>query len=263
MAEPPWSTRFNHGQWQQLMRGGPDIKTLSIYWALNIESLGICRSSCLLIKEFGCVRWPSLWSWLPLPSRKSGSLQVIRSLSSGAAPFQLISVGSSSGFGRRLALAALARGDLVIVTARTLSKVDDFPKSSRLHLIQLDVCDGEEIIKRKLEEAPQVWGRIDVCVNNAGIGLKGFIEESGWAQLASFWMIFWCLDILYRSKRFKEQFQTNVFGLMDVTNAVLPHMREQRSGTIVLIGSRSSWRPENPVCVSLKLLRDHVDGYFL
>lgn len=48
----------------------------------------------------------------------------------------------------------------------------------------------------------------------------------------------------YSSDLLKKQYDTNVFGLLDVTNAVLPHMRSRRSGTVVLMGSRSSWRGE-------------------
>lgn len=51
----------------------------------------------------------------------------------------------------------------------------------------------------------------------------------------------------YRSQIFLEQNKTNVLGVLDVTNAVLPYMRERKSGTIALIGSRSAWRPEIPV----------------
>lgn len=70
-----------------------------------------------------------------------------------------------------------------------------------------------------------MWGRIDVVVNNAGYGVKAVLEEGG--SLAAF-----------------TQFQTNLFGVLNVTNAVLPHMRERRSGTVVIIGSRSAWRAE-------------------
>lgn len=90
-------------------------------------------------------------------------------------------VGCSSGFGRRLALIALARGDLVIASARSVDKLSDLPKSDSLHLLQLDVCGGPEILNAKLNEAVNVWGRIDFCVNNAGTGMKGLVEESGQA----------------------------------------------------------------------------------
>lgn len=73
----------------------------------------------------------------------------------------------------------LRRGDKVIATARTFSKIQHFPKSENLRLQQLDVTDGAAVIKRKVEEAIEWFGRIDVVVNNAGTGSKAFVEEGG------------------------------------------------------------------------------------
>ncbi|KAK0203380.1 hypothetical protein DFS33DRAFT_1474461 [Desarmillaria ectypa] len=134
--------------------------------------------------------------------------------------------GTSSGLGKRLVLSALGRGDRVIATARTLSKLEGlFPSTDRIQTLELDVTSGYKAIKSVVDKAVAVWGRIDVCVNNAGIGVKAIFEEGG-------------------SEMFREQFETNVFGVINVTTAVLPVMRAQRSGTIVQIGSRSSWVPE-------------------
>ncbi|KAG1894361.1 uncharacterized protein F5891DRAFT_1256111 [Suillus fuscotomentosus] len=133
--------------------------------------------------------------------------------------------GTSSGFGRRLVSIVLERGDRVIATARSLQKIQDFPQSPNLHLLELDVTSGTTVIKERVDEAAKVWGRIDVLVNNAGIGLLGILEECG-------------VDFLTR------QFRPNVLGVLDVTNAALPYMRERKSGTVVIIGSRSAWRPE-------------------
>ncbi|KAI0658626.1 NAD-P-binding protein [Cubamyces menziesii] len=136
--------------------------------------------------------------------------------------------GTSSGFGKRLVVSVLARGDCVIATARNIEKLKAiFPAAerSRLHLLQLDVSDSPEVVQQRMKEALSVWGRIDVVVNNAGYGVKAVLEEGG--SLAAL-----------------TQFQTNIFGVLNVTNSVLPHMRERRSGTIVIIGSRSAWRPE-------------------
>ncbi|KAI0792126.1 hypothetical protein C8Q75DRAFT_620825 [Abortiporus biennis] len=131
--------------------------------------------------------------------------------------------GTSSGLGRRLVDSVIARGDKVIATARSLEKLDDLPKSDNLRILQLDVTDGPGIMRDKINEALKLFGRIDVLVNNAGISIKAISEEG--------------TSALYR-----QEYDTNVFGLLDVTHAVLPHMRERKSGTIVLIGSRSSWR---------------------
>ncbi|THU97931.1 NAD(P)-binding protein [Dendrothele bispora CBS 962.96] len=138
--------------------------------------------------------------------------------------------GVSSGLGLHLTQIVLARGDKVIATARSPGPKphDDLPTCSpNLKLIQLDLDWDTEQIHAAVKNAVQIWGRVDVLVNNAGYSHKGLAEEVG-------------------SAGFKQQFQTNFFGLMDVTNAVLPTMRQRRSGTIVNIGSRTSWRPDFP-----------------
>lgn len=129
--------------------------------------------------------------------------------------------------GNCLVRSVLARGDKVIATARSLHTIEDFPKSGNIRLMQLDVTDGFEKMKEKVAEAVQQFGRIDVVVNNAGIAVRSLLEEGG-------------------SQQCREQFETNVFGVLDVTSAVLPYMRERRSGTVVLLGSRSSWKADIP-----------------
>lgn len=133
--------------------------------------------------------------------------------------------GTSSGFGRRLTGLALARGDRVIATARTLRNIENFPKHPNLHLMQLDVSTSTKEIKARIDHAARVWNGIDVLVNNAGYGLPALLEEGGASLML-------------------RQFQTNFFGVVNVCNAVLPHMRKKRSGTVVVIGSRSAWKPE-------------------
>ncbi|KAF7419281.1 hypothetical protein PC9H_001868 [Pleurotus ostreatus] len=140
--------------------------------------------------------------------------------------------GASQGFGRRLVHAALSRGDKVIATSRSIEKVHDLvqqaaARSEVLAVLTLDVTSERRVIEDVVDEAVRIWGRIDVLVNNAGYGYPGLVEEGGtdWIRL---------------------QFETNFFGLMEVTNAVLPHMRSKRKGTLVNMGSRSAWKPEIP-----------------
>ncbi|KAG5221610.1 oxidoreductase YusZ [Salix suchowensis] len=94
--------------------------------------------------------------------------------------------GCSAGFGRRLVYSALARGDKVIATARSLSKIEDLSenpfvedKADNLRLLALDVTAGFAVIKEILDKANKIWGRIDVLVNNAGYGVPATIEEGG------------------------------------------------------------------------------------
>ena len=93
--------------------------------------------------------------------------------------------GTSSGMGRALVKSALDRNDKVIATARVLEQIQDLrclADSSRLHLMQLDITDAQDIISAKVTEAIDVWGRIDVLVNNAGTGVKMILEEGGYVS---------------------------------------------------------------------------------
>ncbi len=127
--------------------------------------------------------------------------------------------GTSQGFGKELVHAALKRGDYVVALSRTPDKVLSlFPEyEERLLTLPLNLCNPTEISK-VTQQAIDHFGRIDVLVNNAGYGLLGAIEEVADQEI---------LDI----------FEVNFFGLLRLTRAVLPHMREKRSGHIVNISS--------------------------
>ncbi len=101
-----------------------------------------------------------------------------------------LSTGTSSGFGREPVYIALARGDKVIATARSLEKIEDFPKSDAIRLMVLDVTEGLENIKRKVKEAVTWFGRIDVLVNNAGVSVKATVEEGGYDFSYVSWKMF-------------------------------------------------------------------------
>ena len=127
--------------------------------------------------------------------------------------------GASKGFGLEIAKAALAAGDKVVATVRTnpdsLRSVLSSDKDALV--VTLDVSK-EDQVRKGVEDAIAQFGRIDVLVNNAGYGLLGATEEVSDAEV-------------------KRQYDTNVFGLLNVTRAVLPHMRSQHSGHIINIAS--------------------------
>ncbi|MEU9291560.1 SDR family NAD(P)-dependent oxidoreductase [Streptomyces sp. NPDC048275] len=133
--------------------------------------------------------------------------------------------GASRGIGAEIARAALAEGNNVVVGVRNPERVPaDLKNSDKVFAVALDVTDNESI-PQAVEAAVDRFGGIDVLVNNAGRGLLGALEEITDAEARSL-------------------FDLNVFGLINVTRAVLPVMRKQGSGKLVHIGSRSGFEGE-------------------
>ena len=127
--------------------------------------------------------------------------------------------GCSTGFGRSLAEAVLARGWRAVVTARDAARVADLVAGSgeRGLALSLDVTDAAQVAAA-VDATRQRFGRIDVLVNNAGYGYQSTVEEGDDAEI-------------------RAQFEANVFGLFALTRAVLPAMRAQRSGHVINITS--------------------------
>ncbi|OJH42007.1 oxidoreductase [Cystobacter ferrugineus] len=126
--------------------------------------------------------------------------------------------GASRGFGALITAEALAAGDAVVATAREPASITaKFGEHPRLLAVRLDVTQ-EEQARAAVDAAIQRFGRIDVLLNNAGYGLLGAVEEA-------------------TAREVERVFSTNVFGLLNVTRAVLPHMRSQRSGHVINISS--------------------------
>ncbi|GAA3708243.1 SDR family NAD(P)-dependent oxidoreductase [Nonomuraea antimicrobica] len=133
--------------------------------------------------------------------------------------------GASRGLGAEIARAALKGGDNVVVAVRNPDRLPgDLQTSDQVHAVALDVTDSGAI-PAAVQAATDRFGGIDVLVNNAGRGLLGALEEIGDDEARSL-------------------FDLNVFGLINMTRAVLPGMRRQGSGKIVNIGSRSGFEGE-------------------
>jgi NAD(P)-dependent dehydrogenase (short-subunit alcohol dehydrogenase family) len=127
--------------------------------------------------------------------------------------------GTSRGFGREWAIAALDRGDRVAATARDISSLDDLVQKygNAILPIALDVNDREADFAA-VAEAHAKFGRLDIVVNNAGYGHFGFIEE-------------------ITEDEARAQLETNLLGALWVTQAALPFLREQGSGHIIQVSS--------------------------
>jgi short-subunit dehydrogenase len=127
--------------------------------------------------------------------------------------------GCSTGFGRVLAEELLSSGNKVIVTARKISSIEDLQTKypDNAFCLELDVSNNAQINYVVLN-AIKKFGQIDVLVNNAGYGICGALEEAPENEI-------------------RRIFDTNVFGLIEMTKAVLPHMRKNKFGHILNISS--------------------------
>ncbi|PSB29772.1 oxidoreductase [Stenomitos frigidus] len=131
--------------------------------------------------------------------------------------------GASRGFGLEIAKAALAEGDRVVATVRSqpaqlAAILDNHPD---LSVVPMDVTQ-EAQVQAAVQQGITRFGRIDVLVNNAGYGMVTAIEEATDAET-------------------RKQYDTNVFGLLNVTRAVLPYLRQQKSGRVINISSLFSY----------------------
>jgi NAD(P)-dependent dehydrogenase (short-subunit alcohol dehydrogenase family) len=127
--------------------------------------------------------------------------------------------GTSRGFGREWAIAALERGDQVAATARDVASLDDLVQKygDGLLPIALDVTDRAADFAA-VAQAHDHFGGLDIVVNNAGYGHFGMIEEISEDEA-------------------RAQIETNLFGALWVTQAALPYLREQGSGHIIQVSS--------------------------
>lgn len=125
--------------------------------------------------------------------------------------------GCSTGFGRQLAKHVLTLGYRVVVTARNPEEIKDLSVYGEALILKLDVTD-QGLVNASIKAAEDKFGRIDVLVNNAGIGYFAAVEESEEEQI-------------------RKMFEINFFGLSRMIHAVLPNMRKQRKGFIVNLSS--------------------------
>lgn len=127
--------------------------------------------------------------------------------------------GASKGFGFEITTAALANGDKVIATVRNNESqlAEKFKNNPDLLVVTMDVSD-ENQVQKAVQKAVAHFGKIDVLVNNAGFGMVTAVEEASDAEV-------------------RKQYDTNVFGLLNVTRSVLPFLRKQRSGHIINFSS--------------------------
>ena len=143
--------------------------------------------------------------------------------------------GSSSGYGLQTARHFHDRGWTVIATMRT-PREDVLPKSSRLRILPLDVTQPESIAA-----CLQAAGPIDALVNNAGIGVVGAFEATPMAHI-------------------RKVFETNTFGVMAMTQAVIPHLRARRSGVIVNVTSSVTLAPM-PLAAAYTASKMAIEGF--
>ncbi|OQD57077.1 short-chain dehydrogenase/reductase [Streptomyces phaeoluteigriseus] len=145
--------------------------------------------------------------------------------------------GASSGIGKQAALALVSAGFDVVGTSRDTSRVTPL---DGVTFLDLDVA-GDASATAAVEQVVKRFGRIDVLVNNAGVGSLGAAEETSLAQA-------------------RGVFDTNVFGVMRMVNAVLPHMRAQGRGRIINISSVLGFLPQ-PYMAAYAASKHAIEGY--
>ncbi|MFJ7995604.1 oxidoreductase [Streptomyces sp. NPDC096310] len=145
--------------------------------------------------------------------------------------------GASSGIGKETALALVAAGFDVAGTGRDTSRVTPL---DGVTLLDLDVA-SDTSVATAVQQVIERFGRIDVLVNNAGVGSMGAAEETSVAQA-------------------QAMFDTNVFGVMRMVNEVLPHMRAQGRGRIINLSSVLGFLPQ-PYMAAYAASKHAVEGY--
>ncbi len=125
--------------------------------------------------------------------------------------------GSSTGIGKAAVDYFVSKGWNVAATMRTPEKAQDFVKADNLRLYALDVTDTSSI-RKAIDQTIIDFGKIDVIVNNAGYGAVGIFEKA-------------------TPEEIQKQFDTNVFGVMNVIREILPYFRKKKNGTIINITS--------------------------
>ena len=127
--------------------------------------------------------------------------------------------GSNSGFGRSLTEAVLAKGDRVVATTRHPEEIEDLVKQypDTVKAVSLDITKASEI-SSAIDTALATFGQVDVLVNNAGFGTLGAVEE-------------------IEAEKVRHQFEVNCFGTLNLTKALLPHLRQRRSGHVLNVSS--------------------------
>ncbi|MFY9931969.1 MAG: SDR family NAD(P)-dependent oxidoreductase [Streptosporangiaceae bacterium] len=151
--------------------------------------------------------------------------------------------GSSRGFGRALVRAALEAGDLVAATARRPEQLSDLDAEfgERVHAIALDVTDADAA-RKAIAEARERFGRLDVVVNNAGYANVSPIETT-------------------TDEDFREQFETNFWGVYNVSKAAIPVLREQGSGLVMQFSSVGGRVGGSAGIASYQAAKFAIDGF--
>jgi NAD(P)-dependent dehydrogenase (short-subunit alcohol dehydrogenase family) len=151
--------------------------------------------------------------------------------------------GSSRGFGREIAKAALKRGDRVVATARKPDQLDDLLKEygEQVLTFALDVTDSAAA-NRAIDATINSFGSLDTVVNNAGYADSGPIEEMS-------------------GESFRDQIETNLFGVVNVTKAALPIFHQQRSGHFLQFSSIGGRVGGSPGLGAYQTAKFAVEGF--